>query len=98
MASGVDRRRLLLSSAWLGATLVSAGCKRSETCPPSQLSPEDTNLRQTLKYTDRSPDPNKLCNGCQHYLPNTDADCGGCKLMKGAIHPAGYCTVFSANG
>jgi hypothetical protein len=98
MAEGVDRRRLLLSSACLGATLVTWGCKRSETCPPSPLGPEDKKLRETLKYTDHSPDPQKLCNGCQQYLPNTDADCGGCKLMKGPIHPAGSCTLFSAKG
>jgi hypothetical protein len=98
VAEGVERRRLLLGSALLGATLVTAACKRSETCPPSQLSPEDSKLREKLKYTDRSPDPQKLCNGCQQYLPNPDADCGGCKLMKGPIHPAGYCTLFSAKG
>lgn len=98
MADGVARRRLLLSCAGLGATLFTGGCKRSETCPPSQLAPEDSKLRETLKYTDRSPDPQKLCNGCQQYLPNTDADCGGCKLLKGPIHPAGYCTLFSAKG
>lgn len=98
MAEGVARRRLLLGSALLGATFVAAGCKRSETCPPSQLSPEDAKLRETLHYTDHSPDPQKLCNGCQQYLPNTDADCGGCKLMKGLIHPAGSCAAFSARG
>jgi hypothetical protein len=98
MAEGVARRRLMLGSAALGATLVAAGCKRSETCPPSPLSPEDAKLRETLHYTDHSPDPQKLCNGCQQYLPNTDADCGGCKLMKGPIHPAGSCTLFSAKG
>jgi len=98
MPVAVARRRLLLSSALLGAGALAAACKRSETCPPQQLSPEDMKLRENLKYTDRSPDPQKLCNGCQQYLPNTDADCGGCKLMKGLVHPAGYCTVFSAKG
>ena len=96
MSQGVARRRLVLGSALFGASLVAAGCKRSETCPPSQLSPEDAKLRETLHYTDHSADPQKLCNGCQQYLPNTDADCGGCKLMKGLIHPAGYCAAFSA--
>jgi hypothetical protein len=98
MAAGVDRRRLLLSSALFGATLAGVGCKRSETCPPSQLSPEDAKLRESLKYTDHSLDSEKLCNGCQQYLPNSDADCGGCKLLKGLIHPAGFCIAFSARG
>jgi hypothetical protein len=94
----VQRRRLLLSSAAFGAAVLASACKRSETCPPSALSPEDLKLRETLHYTDHSPDPQKLCNGCQQYLPNTSADCGGCKLMKGLIHPAGYCAAFSASG
>jgi len=91
------RRHLLLSSAWFGAGVLGA-CKRSETCPPAALTADDTKLRTTLHYTDRSPDPAKLCNGCQQYLQNTDADCGGCKLLKGPIHPAGYCAAFSAKG
>jgi|SRR3954462_4909845 hypothetical protein len=93
-----DRRQLLLSSACFGAGVLGA-CKRNETCPPAAvaaLAAEDTKLRATLHYSDRSPDPAKLCNGCQQYLPNTDADCGGCKLLKGPIHPAGYCAAFSA--
>lgn len=92
-----DRRHLLTSSALLGVGVLSA-CKRSETCPPAQLSADDAKLRDTMHYTDHSPDPAKLCNGCQQYLPNTDADCGGCKLLKGPIHPAGYCVAFSAKG
>jgi hypothetical protein len=99
MAPNVDRRRLLLGTALLGASSLAVACKRrSETCPPSQLSPEEAKVREALHYTDRSPDPQKLCNGCQQYEPNTEADCGGCKLMKGFIHPAGYCAAFSAKG
>jgi hypothetical protein len=105
MAKRIERRHLLLVSSAtaasaLGAALL-AGCKRSDTCPPEQvakLTAEDKKLRETLRYTDRSPDPQKLCNACQQYLPNTDADCGGCKLIKGPIHPAGSCTAFMAKG
>ncbi len=98
MESRVDRRGLLLCSAALGASTLAPACKRSETCPPFTLAAEDAKLRETLHYTDRSPNPDKLCNGCQQYLQNTDADCGGCKLMKGLVHPAGYCAAFSAKG
>jgi hypothetical protein len=98
MTSGIPRRHLLLSSLGAGLAGASAlvGCKRSETCPPSQLAAEDLKLRETLHYTDHSPDPEKLCNGCQQYLANTDADCGSCKLMHGPIHPAGTCAAFAA--
>jgi hypothetical protein len=99
MSARVDRRRLLLSGALLSASTLAAACKRrSETCPPSQLSADEAKVREALHYTDRSPDPQKLCNGCQQYVPNSDADCGGCKLMKGLIHPAGYCSAFAPIG
>lgn len=94
----VQRRHLLVASGFAVAGAL-AGCKRSETCPPEQvnkLSAEDRKLRETLHYTEHSPDPEKLCNACQQYLANTDADCGSCKLLKGPIHPAGSCAAFSA--
>ena len=99
MTQRIERRRLLVASsaATLGAL---TGCKRSDTCPAEQvnkLSAEDKKVRDTLQYTDRSPDPQKVCNRCQQYLPS-DADCGGCKLLKGPIHPDGYCTAFVAKG
>lgn len=97
MSSRIERRRLLLCSTVLGAS-AAYGCRRSETCPPTQLSPEDSKMRETLHYTDHSTDASKLCNGCQQYLPDTDRDCGGCKILKGPIHPAGYCAAFSAKG
>jgi hypothetical protein len=93
----LDRRRWLLSGVVAGTAILTGACKkRSETCPPAELAPEDTKVREALHYTDHSPDPQKLCEGCQQYVPNTDADCGGCKLMKGPIHPAGYCNAFVA--
>ena len=94
----LHRRHLLGGSALLATALCTGACKRSETCPPAKLSPEDAKLRETMHYTDHSLDAAKLCNGCQQYLPNTDADCGACKLLKGPIHPAGSCQLFSAKG
>jgi hypothetical protein len=92
----LGRRRLLAGSALFGASAL-CGCKaKTVTCPPAQLSPDDLKLRDTLKYTDHSPDPAKLCNGCQQYVHNPEGDCGGCKLFKGPVHPAGYCVAFAA--
>jgi hypothetical protein len=92
-----DRRRLLLAaSAALGSVVVA--CHHAETCPPEQLSAADLDVRNKLHYTDHSPDPQKVCNGCQQYLRNSDKDCGACKVVKGPIHPNGYCAAFSAKG
>ena len=91
-------RRRLLGSALFGVGAL-CGCKaKTITCPPAQLSADDKKLRDTLKYTDQSPDPTKLCNGCQQYVHHPDGECGGCKLFKGPIHPAGYCVAFAAKG
>lgn len=96
----IQRRHLLLVATAAATTalgVVAAGCKRlPETCPPEPLSAADRELRDKLHYTDHSPEPQKLCNGCQQYTHEGDRDCGGCKLMKGPIHPAGYCVAFSA--
>src|SRR5262249_30134609 len=96
------RRRLLTGSALLGAASLGAaatllgGCKRAETCPPAQLAAEDQKLRLTPHYTERPPDPEKLCSGRQQYPPDTDPRAAGCKLIKGPIHPAGYCAAFTS--
>lgn len=91
----VLRRSLLLGGAFGGGLL--GGCKgHSETCPPAQLAPEDAKLRETFKYADRSLDATKQCQNCQQYLPRPNEDCGGCKLLKGPIHPAGSCVAFAA--
>jgi hypothetical protein len=94
------RRRLLRGTLLLGGAFgggVLGGCQhRGETCPPEQLAPEDAQQRETFKYTDRSLDATKQCQNCQQYLPRPGADCGGCKLLKGPIHPAGSCVAFAA--
>ncbi|HET7538675.1 MAG TPA: hypothetical protein VFK05_02350 [Polyangiaceae bacterium] len=90
-----SRRRLLLYSASTLALIAGAGCKKSPpaTCPPSSLTPDDLRVRSTLGYVDASTDAAKTCAKCQQYVP---ADpCGSCKVVKGAIHPQGYCRAFA---
>lgn len=42
-----------------------------------------------------SPYPDKICANCQLYVPAESPDqCGGCQLIKGPIHPNGYCTSW----
>jgi len=91
-----SRRRLLLFSASTVALIAGVGCKKSApaTCPTSSLTPDDLQVRTVLGYVDSSPDAAKTCAKCQQYVP---ADpCGSCKVVKGAIHPEGYCRVFVA--
>ncbi len=93
------RRRTLLVS--LGGALVASGCKRAAgvpaTCPETPQLPEAEHAtRAALGYVEHSPDPSKACQACQQWVAATsEGACGGCKLLKGPIHPEGTCKVFT---
>jgi hypothetical protein len=94
----LSRRRLLLS---FGGAIVAMGCKRGVappvTCDETKgLTPEEHGARNALRYADRSPDPKKTCEACTQWIPETqEGVCGGCKLLKGPIHPGGTCRAFA---
>jgi hypothetical protein len=101
----ITRRQLLNHGIALGSlgALASvgwtAGCGGKEKAELScndttGLSPADVSLRTSLKYADQSPDPTKLCEGCQLYKPGQPDQCGGCQLFKGPVHPKGNCTSW----
>jgi hypothetical protein len=61
------------------------------------LSDADKATRTALQYVDRAPDKERRCALCTYWQPPKDpADCGGCQLVKGPIHPNGYCSSFAA--
>ena len=97
--AGVTRRCVLLASASTLALAGTSGCKTAgpASCTDvSGLSPEERSVRATLGYVDRTPVPGKPCIKCVQYVaPESSGQCGGCKVMKGPVHPAGYCRVFA---
>jgi hypothetical protein len=50
MGESMQRRHLLLTGLTTGlvGTALLVGCKRSETCPPAKLSPDELKQRETL--------------------------------------------------
>lgn len=50
--------------------------------------------RKSLAYVDQSPIPEKLCSNCQLFVPAKGDGCGSCTVVKGPIHPAGYCNSW----
>ena len=61
------------------------------------LSDAEKMARTALQYTDRSLQADKHCALCNLYQPSSDpAKCGSCQIVKGPIHPKGYCTAFVA--
>jgi hypothetical protein len=102
LAPAVDmtRRHLLVLGVSALSLLAAAGCKKG---PPvscsdvSALTPDEINVRNMLAYTDQSPETGKSCSVCQQYnAPPSIDQCGSCKILKGPVHPNGYCKSFLA--
>ncbi len=56
------------------------------------LTDAEVEMRTTFEYVAKSPYPEKLCDNCQFWLePEEGAFCGGCQIIKGPMHPKGYC-------
>jgi len=65
----------------------------------SELSKADAALRTKLDYRDRSPySDKKSCSSCAFFKGGNKNECGRCTLVKGPIHPLGYCNAWSAKG
>lgn len=81
-----------------GAAFAAMGCGKKELActDTSALSADDVSARTALAYVDKSPDAAKMCSGCMQFIPAAPDQCGGCKVVKGPINPAGYCKVWGA--
>lgn len=96
----LSRRSALrvLGAAPVVMAAFSACSKKSEslTCTDvSALSEAEKAARSALQYTDKSPKPNERCENCMHFQPPASAgQCGGCAIIKGPVHPQGYCTAW----
>jgi hypothetical protein len=95
----MTRRELVKT---LALVALAPACKRAEaayTCTDtSGLSFEETSTRTTFGYADASGDPKRACSLCTQWVKPKDASCGGCKILKGPVHPNGTCKSFAAKG
>ena len=94
----LHRGTALIGGAALATSLIGCGSSEPEgfTCTTG-LTPQQTQMRQTMSYTDTGADPAKLCKDCNFFpaaAPLTA--CGECTLQLGAVHPMGSCTSFAA--
>lgn len=99
------RREVLRSTIHLvvigSASVLFHGCTKPEFhCDDvSGLSEEDAQLRAALEYQDRSPfGEKKSCSDCAFFRGAGEEECGACTLVKGPIHPLGYCNSWAAKG
>jgi len=93
----LSRRNLLVG---VGLTVVGCRSKPPPTCnEETGLTAAEREVRRSLAYVDRAPEPSRACLGCSQYVVPKDSDgCGGCRLMKGGVSPAGTCKVFAPRG
>jgi hypothetical protein len=98
------RRAVLLEGTKLVAALspigLGAGCRGSDSCvDPDLLTTSQASLRASFHFTERSPHgADKECAGCRFFRAATagDDDCGSCQILKGPVHPRGYCDSWAA--
>lgn len=96
--SMLSRRAFVATlSTFSGAAAVACKKKQPEfVCTDvSALTDIDQATRTRLAYMDRAQSPDKECTRCVQYL-EADQGCGGCKIMRGPIHPQGTCRSFAA--
>ena len=96
----LSRRDMLLGGVGL-VTLAGIGaCKsapKEVTCTDTAgLAPADVATRTSLQYVEKSAQAGKSCTNCQQYEPAGEGQCGKCKVVKGPINPAGYCSAYVA--
>jgi len=103
--STLSRREMLGGTVHLAVIgsmpiLLSACAKPEFSCQDvSALGEGDLELRTTLEYRDDSPhDEQKNCSSCAFYKAGKKNACGLCTLVRGPIHPAGYCNSWAAKG
>jgi hypothetical protein len=92
-------RRAFVATLSTFSGVAALGCKKKApefACTDvSALTEIDRTARAALAYVDHAPQPDKECLRCVQYV-EAEQGCGGCKIMRGPIHPLGTCKSFAA--
>src|SRR5690554_4284869 len=66
---------------------------------PNMMTSAEESVRRTLKYTETSPDPSKVCSGCEFFhAPKEAGGCGTCEMFGGKpVNPGGHCDSWSVD-
>ncbi len=56
---------------------------------------DSESLRQSLTYTDPTPDPEKACTACGFFTPSGKGSCGPCMIMGGPVSGTAHCESWS---
>ena len=90
----VLRRGVQLLAAVLLLPLVAGRARAAKSC----VDPSSESLRESLHYTDMTPDPAEPCKACGFFTGEANSNCGPCMIMSGPVHANGHCDSWSAKG
>jgi len=93
----MNRREVVRLGLAIAVSVPALACKKPAlTCvDETGLSKDEQFARHVVTYVDVSTEAGKDCSNCSQYVkPGGDA-CAGCKLIKGPVHPRGYCKVYA---
>lgn len=99
---GLTRRRFIqragLGTAVIGLAVVGCGGEEALSCDDvSGLTPAEVSARSSNQYVSTSPHgATKNCLNCNFGQNLTASSCGTCTVIKGGIHPDGYCNLWVA--
>jgi hypothetical protein len=108
MVKKISRRTALLRCMQIpigGSILFGlAACGKNEgsamvCADPNNMTSAEESLRRTLKYTETSSDPAKICSGCAFFHAAQQAGgCGSCEMFGGKpVNPGGHCDSWSVD-
>jgi hypothetical protein len=93
------QRRDVLRLAVLALPISACGAPSGPafTCDDtSRLTPAERAMRTSQEYTDQSTQPDHRCSNCRYFTPAPPGACGACQVMRGPIHPDGFCNLWTA--
>jgi hypothetical protein len=80
----------LAATPALGADAPALNCKEKV-----ELDENQVGLRRALQYKEKAPTPDKHCSICIQFEEGKYGECGGCKVLGGAVNPNGVCLSFA---
>lgn len=95
--AAMKRALVVIGSAALVPLVHACGGEEALSCDnTSGMTPGDVATRTGNAYVDTSTIADKNCLNCQFYAAGAANQCGTCTVVKGPIHPQGYCNLWAA--
>jgi hypothetical protein len=107
-AATISRRTVLLRGIEIplaGAVMLTLGAcsggkeqQASAACvDPDQLDQGQVSMRESVHYTDKSPNPQQVCSACAFFrTAEASGACAPCDILHTPVSASGHCESWSA--